>query len=112
MGVRMATVRRLALELPGTTEEPHHDMMSFRVAGTIFATVPAEADRVHVFVGSDEVTAYCAEYPGQVEELWWGARRRGCRLPLSTADQTLLRELLTEAWRARAPKKLLADFDR
>jgi hypothetical protein len=110
--VRLATVRRLALALPGTTEEPHHDMTSFRVAGKIFATVPAEADRVHVFIGSDEVTAYCAEYPGQVEELWWGARRRGCRLALATADQALLRELLTEAWRARATMKLLAQFDR
>jgi hypothetical protein len=87
-------------------------LASFRVAGKIFVTVPAEADRVHVFIGSDQVTAYCAEHPGQVEELWWGARRRGCRLALAAADQALLRELLTEAWRARAPTKLLAQFDR
>jgi hypothetical protein len=39
MGTTEATVRRLALSLPETTEEPHHDMTSFRVGGKIFATV-------------------------------------------------------------------------
>jgi predicted DNA-binding protein (MmcQ/YjbR family) len=33
--------REFALSLPGTSEEPHFDMSSFRVKGKIFATVPA-----------------------------------------------------------------------
>ncbi len=111
MAVSAATVRRLALALPGTTEEPHHDMTSFRVAGKIFATMPPEGGRVHVFVDDDEVTASCAEHPDAVEELWWGSTRRGCRVLLPKATPTLLRELLTEAWRRRAPKKLLAAGD-
>ena len=105
-GVTVATVRRLALSWPESTEEPHHDMTSFRVAGKIFATVPAEGDRLHIFLESDEAAAYCAEYPGQVEELWWGARRRGCLVPLATATAALVEELLAEAWRRRAPKRL------
>jgi hypothetical protein len=112
MGVTEATVRRIALSLPEATEAPHHDMTSFRVAGKIFATVTAAGDRVHIFVGPDEVATYCAEYPGRVEELWWGTQRRGCRVALTTATQSLLRELLTEAWRARAPTRLSAQFDR
>ena len=111
MGVQLPTVRRLALSLPETAEAPHHDMTSFRVAGKIFATIPPEGGRVHVFLDEDEVSAYCAEYPGVVEELWWGAKRRGCRVPFSTATVSLLRELLTESWRRRAPKKLVAAFD-
>jgi hypothetical protein len=110
-GCTAADVGALALSLPETTEEPHHDMTSFRVGGKIFATVPADADRVHIFIGSDDVAAYCAEYPGQVEELWWGKRLRGCRMPLETATRPLLHELLTEAWRRRAPTTLLAQFD-
>jgi hypothetical protein len=105
--VTRATVRRLALALPEATEEPHHDMASFRVGGKIFATVPPEGDRVHVFLGADEVAAYCAEYPAQVEELWWGSKRRGCRVPLPTATPALLKEMLAEAWRSRAPRRLL-----
>ena len=62
-------------------------------------------------MGTTEVSAYCAEYPGQVEELWWGSRRRGSRVPLKTATRGLLTELLTEAWRRRAPKRLLSSFE-
>ena len=104
-------MRRLALSLPETAEAPHHDMTSFRVAGKIFATVPPGADRVHVFIGADEVAAYCAEYPLVVEELWWGKRLSGCRVELGQAPQALVRELLTLAWRNRAPKKVLAQLD-
>jgi hypothetical protein len=111
MGCSAAAVRAVALSLPETSEEPHHDMTSFRVGGKIFATVTGAGDRVHIFIESDEVAAYCAEYPGQVEELWWGKRLRGCRMPLETATRPLLSELLTEAWRRRAPRKLLAQFD-
>jgi len=111
MGCTAATVRRLALSLPATSEEPHHDMTSFRVGGKIFATVTPDAARVHVFVEADEVAAYCAEYPGVVEELWWGKRLSGCRVLLKTATTALLREVLTEAWRRRAPKKLRDGFD-
>ena len=78
MGVSAATVRRLALSLPETAEGPHHDMTSFRVAGKIFATMPPEGGRVHVFVDDDEVGAYCAEYPAAVEELLVG--RKAARL--------------------------------
>jgi hypothetical protein len=111
MGVSAATVRRLALSLPQTAEAPHHDMTSFRVAGKIFATMPLEGGRVHVFVGDDEVSASTAEFPDAVEELWWGTTRRGCRVLLPKATVPLLRELLTESWRRRAPKKVLAAFD-
>jgi hypothetical protein len=103
----LATVRRIALSLPESTEAPHHDMTSFRVAGKIFTTVPPSGDREHIFVEADEVAAYCAEYPGVVEELWWGQRLSGCRVTLKGADQSLLRELLSLAWRRKAPKKLL-----
>jgi len=107
MAVRAATVRRLALSLPETAEAPHHDMTSFRVAGKIFATMPPEGGRIHVFLEEDEVAAYCAEFPGAVEELWWGRKRRGCRVVLARATTALLREMLTESWRRKAPKKLL-----
>jgi len=111
MALSLTSVRRLALALPEATEAPHHDMTSFRVAGKIFATVPPAGDRVHVFVGADEVAASCAEYPGVVEELWWGKKLSGCRVSLAGTTTAIMRELLTESWRARAPKKLLAAFD-
>ena len=111
MSVSAATVRRLALELPESTEAPHHDMTSFRVAGKIFATLPPGTGRLHVFLPEDEVAAYCAEFPVAVEELWWGKRLRGCRVVLRRADRALVRELLNESWRRKAPKKVLGAYD-
>jgi hypothetical protein len=111
MALRVADVRTLALALPEATEAPHHDMTSFRVGGKIFATVPPDGDRVHVFVSEDEVAASCAEYPGVVEELWWGKKLSGCRILLRGATKAMVRELLTEAWRRKAPRKLLHEFE-
>jgi len=111
MSVSIATVRRLALELPESAEAPHHAMTSYRVAGKIFATLPPGAGRLHVFLPQDEVAAYCAEFPAAIEELWWGRRLQGCRVVLRRADRALVRELLTESWRRKAPKRVLAAYD-
>ncbi len=109
MSVSAAGVRKLALALPEAAEQPHHDMTSFRVRGKIFATMPPEGGRLHVFLTEDDVASYCAEFPGAVEELWWGKRLRGCRVVLKHADRALVRELLGESWRRRAPKNLSED---
>ena len=111
MATSAAVVRRLALSLPQTSEEPHHEMTSFRVAGKIFATMPPEGGRLHVFVDEEAVASYCSEFKGTVEELWWGKKLRGCRVLLGRANGALVRELLTESWRRRAPKRVLAEFD-
>jgi hypothetical protein len=57
------------------------------------------------------VAASCAEFPDAVEELWWGTRLSGCRVQLARADAALVRELLAESWRRRAPARLVAAFD-
>lgn len=108
MSVSAAGVRKLALALPEATEQPHHDLTSFRVRGKIFATMPSEGGRLHVFLSDVEVASYCEEFPTAVEELWWGKKLSGCRVVLRHADRALVRELLTESWRRKAPKSLLA----
>jgi hypothetical protein len=110
-GVKLADVRKFALSLPETTEEPHFDMASFRVRGKIFATVPAEQRHVHIFVDESETRAYAAEDPDAFEELWWGKKLTGVRVTLRTATKPRVTELLTESWRRKAPKKLVAEFD-
>jgi len=111
MAAREAGVRRIAMSLPESSEAPHFDMTSFRVAGKIFATIPPAGDRVHVFLDQEAVQAYCAEYRGVVEELWWGKKLSGCVVMLRGATQGLLREMLTDAWCRKAPKKVLAQFE-
>ncbi len=108
--MRLAQARSFALALPETTEEPHHDMSSFRVRGKIFATVPPDGKHLHVFVDESETKASVAEDPDAFEELWWGSRLSGVRVTLAAAPKRSVEELLEEAWRRRAPKKLAASF--
>jgi hypothetical protein len=104
-------VRAFALSLPGTSEEPHFDMTSFRVNRKIFATAPAGESRLHIFVDQGEIAASVAELPGAFEPLLWGKQVRGLRVLLSAAPGDRVRELLADAWRRKAGKRLLAEFD-
>ena len=104
--------RRFALSLPGATEEPHHEMSSFRVRGRIFATVPPEGGLLHVFVDEGEINAAVAEDPAAFEPLLWGKRVRGLRVRVAAAPDERVRELLEESWRRKAPARLAAEWDR
>lgn len=104
-------VRRAALSLPETNEEPHHDMSSFRVKGKIFATVPPGDEYLHVFVDEEEREPLLATEPDAYEKLWWGSKVMGLRVTLEKADNNTVSRLLESAWRRRAPKRLLAALD-
>jgi len=105
------SARVFALSLPGSTEEPHFDMSSFRVRGKIFATVPPDEGHLHVFVDEGEVHAAVAEDPAAFEPLLWGQRLRGLRVRVAAVPNHRVAELLEESWRRRAPARLAAEWD-
>src|SRR4029078_1131167 len=72
--MKLAEVRRFALSLPETTEEPHFYSVSFRVTATIFATVPPEDKPLHVFVDGAVLDVLPAAQPKAYEKLFWGKR--------------------------------------
>jgi hypothetical protein len=114
--VDLAQARAFALSLPGTSEEPHFDMISFRVSGKIFATVTADETTLHIFVDESEVAAAVADerdtdLPQAFEPLLWGQRLHGLRVLLAAAPDDRVRELLAESWRRKAPRRLVAKFD-
>lgn len=74
-------------------------------------TVPPEKDRVHIFVDEHDARAAVSENPSVFEELWWGKRLSGLRVNLKAADRDAVYELIEEAWRRKAPKKLIAARD-
>jgi hypothetical protein len=104
-------VRARAHGLPEATEEPHHDRTSFRVRGKIFATALPGEGHVNVLVSDDEARAAVAEWPSWCEELWWGKKLSGVRVRLADADAAVVGELLSDAWRRKAPARLAASFD-
>jgi hypothetical protein len=111
--MRLADARKFALSLPETTEEPHFAAGSFRVRGKIFATIPPGEKQLRIFLESEEVHALIAEEPATFEPVVWGKRvvTGGVCVNLAAAKATVVRELLEEAWRLRAPKRVIAAFE-
>ena len=103
--VSVEQARALALSLPGATEQDHHGLPSFRVAGKIFATL---WDESHMNVMLDEpgiLTAAQSE-PESCAEFWWGKRLGAVSVDLHRGSTNLLAELLADAWERKAPKRL------
>lgn len=111
--MRLGTARRFALSLPETTEEPHFELSSFRVRKKIFATVPLGGKTLHVLVDPDERVALIAEDPAAFEEIWWGKKIKTdwVRVHLAVASREQVCELLEDAWRLKAPKRVLIAYD-
>jgi len=111
MASGLDAVRRFALALPGASEEPHFERTSFRVGGKIFATADAEGTFLNVFVEQHEAEAAVANHPASFTVVFWGNRAKGVTADLATAPPDRLEELLLEAWRRWAPKRLVAELD-
>lgn len=90
-------VRRLALDLPGATEQDHHGFPSYRVGGRIFATLPSP-DRLRTMPAEPAIRAAAAEHPGVCAEFFWGKRLACVETDLTLATEDLVRELLGDAW--------------
>ena len=103
--------RELALALPATTERSSYGTPGFRVKDKLFARSReddvlvvwvADLGEKEMLVRSDPEKFFTvSHYDGHASVL----------VRLSAVDREELGELLADAWRARAPKRLLADLD-
>lgn len=100
----LSQVRKCALSLPATTEEPHFDRTSFRVKGKIFATARASETHIHVFLPEEQREPALAMHPGFISKLLWGGKVVGPRVELPKAQPSTVKDLLTQAWQSKAPK--------
>jgi hypothetical protein len=105
-------VRSIALSLPETAERPHRQLPGFRVRDKLFARIHELPDTLFIKCASIEerdelvaaepakffITPHYSGYPGMLVHLD----------AVSRADLT---EVLTEAWRLTAPKRLVRAFD-
>jgi hypothetical protein len=105
------TIRKLALALPDTEERETWGTPTFRVRNKIFAMfaeggsevwVKSTFDEQRALVAMDEGTYFFPPYVGPSG--WVGVRYR-------TVDHDEMEELLVEAWRLTAPKRLVQAFD-
>jgi hypothetical protein len=105
-------VRRIALALPETAEGPCYGTPGFRVKGKLFARIREEGDVLVVFVADEgEKAALIASDPDVFFTLPHYDGHASVLVRMGVVDEDELTELLTDAWRLRAPKRLAAQFD-
>ena len=105
-------LRRIAMALPETEEKVTWEVdITFRVRDKIFvvmgqdggsASVKASVEAQQALVGSDPKTFSVSHYTG---------RYGWTTVDLARVDASEMQELVEEAWRRTAPKKLVAAFD-
>jgi hypothetical protein len=109
--MRKDTVRRIALGMPEAVEQETWGTPTFRVRTKIFAMFAEEQREAWVKSTHDEQRALTQMNPDTFfvppyvgPSGWVGVRFR-------TVDREEMRELITEAWRLTAPKRLVNAFD-
>lgn len=105
--MKIDAARKFALALPEAAEAPHFEYSSFRVRGKIFATVPPDGLYLHIFVGNEGREPALELHGEFAEKLFWGGKVVGLRVSLAKADPGVVKDLLRQAWRRKAPKALV-----
>jgi hypothetical protein len=104
-------VRRVALSFPEAVEKETWGHPTFRVRDKMFAamdeagtsmSVKAAREAQAALVGSEPETFFVPSYVGQ--HGWVGVR-------LERVDPEEMGELIEDAWRATAPKRVVAAYD-
>jgi hypothetical protein len=103
-------LRTLAIALPEAEEHDHFGRPSFRVRGKIFVTVHADGAGANLKLPREEHEALVASRPDAFGTVTWGQLIR-TSVVLAAVEPGELAELVEEAWRTVAPKRVVAAFD-
>jgi hypothetical protein len=111
MAISPATVAEIALSLPGAREGAHFDVTDFRVGNKIFCTLP-KPGRTVVRIAPEEQAALISEDPETFSAPQNSYGRNGWTfVSLAHVDEGQLRELITDAWRRLASRKLIGELE-
>jgi hypothetical protein len=104
-------LRRAALSLPEAEERETWGHPTFRVRDKMFATLADDGRWAGIKTTKEEQTALVAAAPETFGVPAYVGRHGWVSVELATADPAEVRELVTEAWRQIAPKRLVAAHD-
>lgn len=110
--VTAETVRQVALALPETEEKLAWSMPTFRVRGKIFCSLSDDEESMGFKISKEERAELVAAEP---EKYFFipshDANFNFARLRLAAVEVDELREVITEAWRLTAPRRLAHNYD-
>jgi hypothetical protein len=109
-----ADIQRIVASLPEGEEvfvaEWGHP--TFRVRGKMFATGSPDGPTASVKASKEDQAELVAARPDVFAPAPYVGRYGWVQFSLSKVDNAELRELLVDAWRRTAPKRLVADYDK
>jgi len=110
--VTVEDVRRIARELPRTSEHLIRDRVKFRIGRIVYVALSRDETIMGFGFPKEERAALVASDPEKFlmpersdERYHW------VRVRLAAIDEVELRELVTDAWRMCVPKKVAAAYD-
>ena len=105
-------LRRMALALPETTEKVTWEVdITFRVRDKIFAIMGEQGGSASIKASLQAQQALVASDPETFGVSAYTGRFGWTTVNLERVEADELQELVEEAWRRTAPKKLVAAFD-
>lgn len=104
-------VRRIVLALPEAQERETWGHPTFRVRDRMFATLSDDGTRATAKATKDEQAALVAEDPQTFSVPAYVGRHGWIGIDLAHVDPGHLAELLADAWRLTAPKRLATSYD-
>jgi hypothetical protein len=109
--MRASTVRSFALSLPEAEERETWETATFRVRNKIFVMFDEKERHLWIKSTHDEQQALIAMNPDAFFVPSYVGSKGWIGVIVSKAERGEVQELLTEAWRLTAPKRLVAAFD-
>jgi hypothetical protein len=103
--------RQVVRSLPEAEERETWGHPTFRVRDKMFATMSDDGRQATVKATKEEQAALVAAAPETFGVPAYVGRHGWVSVELATADPAEVRELVTEAWRQTAPKRLVAAHD-
>lgn len=103
--------RRFALALPEAEERETWGHPTFRIRDKMFAALSDDGASASVKATKDEQKALLAEEPEIFSFPAYVGRHGWVGIDVTRIDADHLRELITEAWRLTAPKRLVKTHD-
>ncbi|MGH3101267.1 MAG: MmcQ/YjbR family DNA-binding protein [Thermoleophilia bacterium] len=104
-------LRRVVLSLPEAEERETWGHPTFRVRDKMFATLSDDGRTATVKASREEQAALVAADPDTFGVPAYVGRHGWVGIQLAGVDPTELRELMVEAWRQTAPRRLVTAYD-
>ena len=104
-------LRQLVRSLPEAEERETWGHPTFRVHDKMFAAMSDDGQQASVKATKEEQTALISAAPETFGIPAYVGRHGWVSIQLATVDPVELRELLVEAWRQTAPKRLVTAYD-